>query len=157
MSETRSGVRLLLIALLVAGLAGSSLLIVNVGPRPSIILALTLSVAFLVTLKPDWAVYLLIFSMLLSPEFAAGLTTKGGTLGRGVTFRFDDLLLALVGLSWLVRSAIYKELGVLTRTRLNGAIALYIVACSVSTLAAVMMGRVQPLSGSLFVLKYTQY
>ncbi|MBW2357907.1 MAG: hypothetical protein JRF21_04190 [Deltaproteobacteria bacterium] len=56
------------------------------------------------------ALYLLIFSMLLSPEFVVG-TTKGASLGRGVTLRFDDFAILIIGFSWLAKMAINKQLG----------------------------------------------
>ena len=56
------------------------------------------------------ALYILIFSMLLGPEIVVG-TTAGTSLGRGVTLRLDDFLLAIIGFSWLAKMALYKELG----------------------------------------------
>ena len=48
--------------------------------------------------RTDWGIYIVIFSMLLSPQFGA----KGGVgAGRGVTFRTEDFVLLVIGLSWL--------------------------------------------------------
>jgi len=94
--------------------------------------------------------------MLLSPEFIVG-TTKGATLGRGVTLRVDDLVLLVVGFSWLARMAINKELGLFLKTPLNKPIAYYIITCLISTLLGVLFGRVQLKTGLLFVLKYFEY
>ncbi len=58
----------------------------------------------------EWGLYILIFSMLLSPEIMAG-ETAGSSLGRGVTLRLEDFLLAVIGLSWFARNAVRKELG----------------------------------------------
>ena len=49
------------------------------------------------------ALYILIFSMLLGPEFIVG-TTEGGDLGRGVTLRMDDFVILLIGLGWLAKN-----------------------------------------------------
>ena len=51
----------------------------------------------------DIALYILIFSMLLSPEFVVG-TTEGASLERGVTLRLDDFLIVVIGISsWSLR------------------------------------------------------
>jgi O-antigen ligase len=78
-------------------------------------------------------------------------------LGRGVTFRFDDFLLVIIAFSWLIKSALYKELGIFKKTPLNGAMLFYAFACVLSTLLGIAAGRVEVLTGSLFVLKYIQY
>jgi len=102
------------------------------------------------------ALYILIFSMLLSPEFIVG-GTEGATLGRGITLRVDDLLVAVIGFSWLARMAINKELGFFLRTPLNRPIAYYMLVCVASTLLGAMFGRVDLKTGVLFVLKYFEY
>lgn len=102
------------------------------------------------------ALYILIFSMLLSPEFMVG-GTEGATLGRGITLRADDFLVAVIGFSWLARMAINKELGLFLRTPLNRPIAYYMVVCVASTLLGALFGRVDLKTGLLFVLKYFEY
>jgi len=102
------------------------------------------------------ALYILIFSMLMSPEFIVG-TTEGASMGRGITLRVDDLIVAVIGFSWLARMAINKELGLFLRTPLNGPIAYYILVCVASTLFGAMFGRVDLKTGLLFVLKYFEY
>ena len=102
------------------------------------------------------ALYILIFSMLLSPEFIVG-ATEGGTLGRGITLRADDFLVAIIGFSWLARMAINKELGLFLKTSLNRPIAYYIMVCVASTLLGALFGRLDLKTGFLFVLKYFEY
>ncbi|MDB9822741.1 O-antigen ligase family protein [Deltaproteobacteria bacterium] len=102
------------------------------------------------------ALYILIFSMLLSPEFIVG-ATEGASLGRGVTVRFDDFILIIIGFSWLAKMSIHKELGLFLRTPLNKPIAYYILICLVSTLLGALFGRVQLMTGIFFVLKYFEY
>ena len=106
--------------------------------------------------RVDWGLYILIFSMLLSPEFMAG-ATAGGSLGRGVTLRLEDFLLVLIGLSWLARNAVMKDLGLFLKTPLNRPIFLYMVVCALSTTLGIMAGRVDPKTGFLYVLKYFEY
>ncbi len=104
----------------------------------------------------DIALYILIFSMLLSPEFVVG-TTEGAALGRGVTLRLDDFLIVIIGVSWLAKMSIKKELGLFLKTPLNRPIAYYIIICLVSTLLGAMFGRMSLKTGFLFVLKYFEY
>ena len=104
----------------------------------------------------DIALYILIFSMLLSPEFVVG-TTEGAALGRGVTLRLDDFLIVIIGVSWLAKMSIKKELGLFLKTPLNRPIAYYIIICLVSTLLGAMFGRVSLKTGFLFVMKYFEY
>jgi hypothetical protein len=102
------------------------------------------------------ALYILIFSMLLSPEIIVG-TTEGATLGRGITLRVDDFMLVIIGFSWIARMAINKELGLFLKTPLNRPIAYYIVVCMISTLSGTVFGRVDLKTGFLYVLKYFEY
>ncbi|HQL90875.1 MAG TPA: O-antigen ligase family protein [Syntrophales bacterium] len=105
------------------------------------------------------ALYMLIFSMLLGPQ----LTVGGGdeiaaARGRGVALRADDILIALIGLSWFMRVAVNKELGLFLRTPLNVPIAVYFVICVVATVHGYyLMKRLNPLVGFFFILKYFEY
>ena len=136
----------------------AALLVSQLETSTGILIGFGIAVSVLVFFKTEIAIYLLIGSMLLSPEFGVGgLATTGGTLGRGVTFRFDDFLLVIIAFSWLIKSALYKELGIFKKTPLNGAMLFYAFACVLSTLLGIAAGRVEVLTGSLFVLKYIQY
>ena len=101
------------------------------------------SVAFM---KFEWGLYILIFSMLLSPEIIVG-ETGAGSLGRGTTLRFEDFLLLILGFSWFTKNAIYKELGMFLKTPLNKAILFYVLACLISTSFGIMTGRVAAKTG----------
>lgn len=103
------------------------------------------------------ALYLLIFSMLLSPELMVGQLAGKSMAGRGLTVRLDDILLLVIGISWLVKMAVYKELGLVFRTPLNRPILIYLAACVVATLIGVAFGRVRPESGLLYTMKYFEY
>jgi len=140
------------------GLCVAALLISQLETSMGILIGLGIAVSVIVFFKTKIAIYLLIGSMLLSPEFGVGgLATTGGTLGRGVTFRFDDFLLVIIAVSWLIKSALYKELGIFKKTPLNGAMLLYAFALLLSTLLGIAAGRVEVMTGGLFVLKYIQY
>lgn len=102
------------------------------------------------------ALYILIFSMLLSPEFVVG-TTEGASLGRGVTLRMDDFVILLIGLSWVAKMAVNKKLGVFLRTPINKPIAYYLFVCLISTLLGSLFLKVDLKTGFFFVLKYFEY
>jgi O-antigen ligase len=104
----------------------------------------------------EWGLYILIFSMLLSPEIMTS-ETQGGSLARGVTLRLEDFLLVVIGASWFAKNAIFKELGLFFKTPLNKAILFYVLACIITTGFGIMFGRVDVKTGSFFVLKYIEY
>jgi O-antigen ligase len=116
-----------------------------------------LLVIFMVTfIKAEWGLYILIFSMLLSPEIVVGDTART-SLSRGVTLRLEDLLLVVIGLSWLARNAVLKDIGLFLKTPLNKPILFYVIACVLATGFGVMAGRVELKTGTLYVLKYFEY
>jgi O-antigen ligase len=116
-----------------------------------------LAVLVIAIASDELALYILIFSMLLGPEFIVGGLGKGTTLGRGLTFRLDDILIVIIGFAWLAKAALYKELGLFLRTPLNRPIAVYGFAAIFATGLGMIAGRVNVLSGTLFVLKAIQY
>jgi O-antigen ligase len=132
------------------------MLIPGLSTEKMIGLAGGLIVFILCFASTEIALYILIFSMFLSPEFIVG-ATAAGTLGRGVTLRLDDFLLLIIGFSWLARMSINKELGLFLRTPLNRPIAYYIIICLVSTLVGALFGRVDLKTGFFYVLKYFEY
>ena len=105
---------------------------------------------------PGFGLYILVFSMLLSPEISLG-ATQGNALGRGVTLRIEDFLLIVIGASWFLKSAVSKQLSLLRQTPVNKPIFFYCLACLVATAFGVVAGRVNPKTGTLFILKYIEY
>ena len=105
------------------------------------------------------SLYLLVFSMLLSPEFGVGSLGGGSstTASRGITIRSEDLLLLVMGFAWLARMAVHKDLGLVRDTALNRPIALYTVGCFFATGMGLMMGHVSGVTGFFYVLKYIEY
>ncbi len=103
------------------------------------------------------SLYLLIVSMLLSPEVAIGRVDGRGVGVRELSLRMDDILLVVIGLSWLVKNILYRDLALFRETPLNRPIAAYMVVCVVATLIGSLTGRVKPMTGFFFVLKYFEY
>lgn len=123
----------------------------------AVIVALALIIGIAAFLSSEIALYILIASMLLSPQFGIGDVGGETVRGRGITLRLDDILLVVIGMAWFFKTAIQKELGLFLRTPLNRPIACYFIACLVATLFGFMMGRVKGGAGFFFVLKYFEY
>ncbi|MEE8240956.1 MAG: O-antigen ligase family protein, partial [Nitrospirales bacterium] len=147
------------VSLLFAALAalGIGLLLVRMTLPLALGVGLGLVVLVIAIASDELALYLLIFSMLLGPELVVGELGEGATLGRGLTFRLDDVLIVIIGFTWVAKTALYKELGLFLRTPLNRPIAAYSLAAIFATGLGMIAGRVQVLGGSLFVLKFIQY
>jgi len=117
------------------------------------LLTLAASVIFLVALiRTDFALVILILSMLLSPEFKSGAVS-----GRAVVIRIDDILLLVVFLGWLAKMAIHKELGLLKTTILNRPILIYLGIGIIATFLGAMQGSVEIKRGAFYLMKYIEY
>ena len=103
------------------------------------------------------SLFLLIFSMLLSPEITIGRVEGRGVGVRDLAFRLDDLLLVIIGFGWLVKTIIYRDLALVRETPINRPIVYYMLVCVLATLIGVIAGRVRPLTGFFFILKYFEY
>ncbi len=119
--------------------------------------AMCVVLVFLCFVRLKLVLYVLIFACLFSPELR--LTEMLGRASkRAVTIRVEDILLVVVVIAWLARTAAHKELGLMLRTPLNKPMLLYALACAVATAAGIGYGWVyEPIAASLFVLKYIQY
>src|SRR3989475_2896544 len=109
----------------------------------------------MVFVKTEIGLYLVIFSMLLSPQFGSG----GGTIaeGRRILLRGEAILLLVVALSWLAKTAVNKELGLAVKTPLNRPILAYVAATAIATLIGYATGTVAGVGGFFYVLKYVEY
>jgi O-antigen ligase len=141
--------------LLLFALLAFAMVIPLLSPLKVIALAGGVVVLVLSIASTEIALYILIFSMLLSPEFVVGGTETA--TGRGVTLRLDDFLIVVIGFSWIAKMAINKELGLFLKTPLNRPIAYYLTLCLVSTLLGSIFGRVDLKTGFFYVLKYFEF
>ncbi|MFH0754302.1 MAG: O-antigen ligase family protein [Candidatus Omnitrophota bacterium] len=138
-------------ALVMVGLLLGQLITSAPGNIP-LILTVAVAVFFLTVLKPGVALSFLIVAMLLSPEIVLASLPR-----RDVVIRIEDLLVVVMGLGWLARSAIHKGTDVVPRTPINGWIALYCVCFIVATFQGIVSGDVNPLKAVFYVLKYIEY
>ena len=156
-SALRPGAPSLTVAIILIGALLVGYLLTMISAVHSFVLVILLLIFVCVFLWPEAGLYLVIFSMLFSPEIIAGEIGSKSTLGRGLTLRLEDFLLVFIGLSWFVRTAIDKTTGLFRKTPLNQPIAAYILACFLATLWGKFSGHVQGKAGFFFVMKYFEY
>ena len=146
-------IAVLLIAPLIALLASSAEL-ETIG-----IVAAAVTLLLVVLWSPEATFYVLIFSMLLSPEFIVG--DLGGpsaaTASRGITLRLEDYVIAIISFGWLIRLAVFKEAALLRRAPLNLPVLAYIGFSALVTLWGGLIGNLSLTTGIFFVLKYLEY
>jgi hypothetical protein len=145
------------VAIILIGALLVGYLLTTISTVHTLLLILLLLVFVCTFVWPEAGLYVLIFSMLLSPEIIAGDIGGKTTLGRGLTLRLEDFLLVCIGLSWFARTAVDKTTGLFRKTPLNQPIAAYILACFLATLWGKFTGSVEGKSGFFFVLKYFEY
>ncbi|MGA1791014.1 MAG: O-antigen ligase family protein [bacterium] len=145
---------LFLLAFLIL-LLSTSFFMSQLKPALAVGIAVGMAIFLISFLDINVALYLLILSMLLSPEFG-----QRTVYGRGMTLRIEDFLIAIVGFAWLAKNAYYKnldELGLLRKTPINPYIFGYMVVCTFTTAIGMIAGRVNVKTGFFFVLKYFEY
>ena len=109
-------------------------------------------ILIVILINTDAGLMVLIFSMLLSPEIILGQVP-----GRDVIIRFDDILLAVITLTWFAKTAINKGLDLFIKTPLNKAIGVYVLICLIATLRGIALGYVVPAKGFFYILRYIEY
>ena len=147
-SSMNAGVMVLL--LMIVPLVGVMMTRVSFTISLGIVLGMVIFILSFANVQ--FAIYILIFATLLSPEFGSRTTS-----GSGLTVRLDDFLLLVIGFSQLTKSAMYQEVGLFSYTPLNRYISIYMIICVISTGVGVLFERVNPLTGFFFVLKYFEY
>lgn len=148
--------------LIPAGILMVVALVVSTGlvrfPQYHILVGVALAAIFIVSfVSPEAGLYILIFSMLFSPEIIWGEVVPAGHLSRGVTLRLDDFLIAVIALSWFARTALEQGVGLLRRTPLNKPIAWYALAMILSTAWGYMNGLLEGMAGFFYTLKLIEY
>lgn len=128
------------------------LTLLGVPLQTSVTIVIGCAVFVLAFVNTDLALIILIFSMLLSPEFAGGETG-----GRSVKVRADDIFLIVIFFGWLAKMAINKELGLFKTTKLNTPIMIYILICMFATFLGVVAGRTNARAGFFYLIKYIEY
>jgi len=124
----------------------------NFSIEKLLIFFLGLFVVFITFNYPLKSVIILIFSMLLSPEIGVG-----NIPGRSVVIRYDDILLIIIFLSWLVRTAVIKREPFLVKTPIQLPLLLYTSSYLFSTFIGIIRGNIAFEKAFFYVLKYIEY
>ncbi|MBI2890659.1 MAG: O-antigen ligase family protein [Nitrospirae bacterium] len=117
------------------------------------------SLVFLLTfIMPELTIHIVILSMLLSPEWMVGGSEYEIGGHSTATLRVEDVLMFFLGMSWLARIAIMKEIEVVRGNLLNGPILAYLMACLLGTGWGLLGGNVKSVSAAgFYLLKYFEY
>lgn len=126
--------------------------VLGVSLKFSVVIIGACLIFFISFINTDVALIILIFSMLLSPEF-----NTGAVPGRAVVIRADDIFIIVIFFGWLAKMAINKDLGLLRATPLNAPLLAYIVICIVSSGVGVLQGTNNPKYSFFYILKYIEY
>ena len=135
----------------------AALLMAKAPTMIAVTIIISLIIGALTFINTEFALYILIAAMLLGPQFGIEGAAGEFSRGRGVTLRADDFLLVIIGLSWFLKTAVNKDLGLFLKTPLNRPIAYYFLACLFATIIGYMMGRVKGTAGIFFVIKYFEF
>ncbi|MEW5694150.1 MAG: O-antigen ligase family protein [Candidatus Hydrogenedentota bacterium] len=101
----------------------------------------------------EWGIYLLIVSMLFSPEILIAQLPK-----RDVVLRIDDILILVITLTWLARVAIMKNLQYLVFTPVHRPFFIFIAASLFSTAFGILNGYIDSATrGFLYVVKFFEF
>ncbi|MGA1867619.1 MAG: O-antigen ligase family protein [bacterium] len=134
---------------------GISFGLANIKPDLGLMIVIGITILILSFLDTEIALYILIFSMLLSPEIGQRTVS-----GEGMTLRIEDFVLFIIAFGWFAKNAYFKEIegmGLVRENSLNPYIARYILVCILSTAIGMIAGRVNIKTGFFFVLKYFEY
>ncbi|MEW6013497.1 MAG: hypothetical protein AB1602_08880, partial [Elusimicrobiota bacterium] len=124
----------------------------NYSPYKLLMIFLGFLILFITFNYPLKSVVFLIFSMLLSPEIGVGAVS-----GKAVVVRYDDVLLILIFLVWLIITALIKREPFLIKTPIQLPLLLYTSVYVISTLLGIIGGRLNWEKAFFYVLKYIEY
>lgn len=142
---------IVLLALAAAGWLG--FMATAVSPYVLFTICAALIVSLFAFSSPKLSLGLLLLSMLLSPEIGFGALTGS----RSVVVRYDDILLVIIFLAWLARSAVQKEKAFVTDTPVQTPIIVYTSLCVLSTTFGILRGDIRSEVAVFYVLKYVEY
>lgn len=152
LSRRCDGQASVLVLLFIAAFSFLAVHYFSFDPRQVAIFFLGLVIFVLAFLKTDLAIGILVLSMLLSPELELGTVAD-----RSLILRLDDIFLFVIFFGWLAKLAIFKELGILKRTPLNGPIMVYVLVCILATSLSLMEGQGSLRRSFFYLLKYFEY
>lgn len=142
---------MVIIALAAAGWLG--FMASTVSPYILFTICSALLVSLFAFSSPKLSLGLLLISMLFSPEIGFGALTGS----RSVVVRYDDILLIIIFLAWLAKSAILKGKAFVTDTPVQTPIIVYTSLCILSTVFGILRGDIRYEVAGFYILKYVEY
>ena len=142
---------LVLVALAAAGWLG--FMATAISPYVLFTICSALLVSLFAFSSPKLSLGLLLLSMLFSPEIGVGALTGS----RSVVIRYDDILLVIIFLAWLAKSAVLKGKAFITDTPVQTPIIVYTSLCILSTVFGILRGDIRYEVAGFYVLKYVEY
>jgi len=117
-----------------------------------LIIIVSIFVFMLGFIQTKQMLFVLIFAMLLSPEISLGKTGS-----RDIVIRIEDLLIIVLFLAWMARTAMSHHEKFLFNTPIHLFIVSYASIFVLVTFYGVLQGNVRPLYGFFYILKYIEY
>jgi hypothetical protein len=121
-------------------------------PSSPVIILLAITIFLIAFIRTEVALIILIFSMLLSPEFSVGEVS-----GRSIVIRLDDIFIVVIFVGWLAKMAVRKEFALLSVSSLIGPIFAYVFVCLLATCISTLQGYTKAAAGFFYLLKYIEY
>ena len=118
-----------------------------------VVLLVGVFIFLLAVSSSNLAMTLLILAMLLSPELSLGAVNRQ----RAVVIRVEDVLIGVLSIVWLARTAVSGKMGLIPKTPLNRFIGMYVAFFTLSTILGMTSVRLRPLTGTFYILKYLEY
>jgi hypothetical protein len=126
---------------------------ITVFPYVPLILVLSCLLFVFALVYTEQAMVLLIFAMLLSPEFVVGAVSKR----QNIMIRIDDLLIVVFMLAWLARAALTKHRRAIQSLPVNRFILAFCCVLAFSTLKGMISGDIVPIKGFFYAFKWFEY
>jgi len=115
---------------------------------------IAISVCFI---SPKIALFIIIFSTLLSPEISLGQVPFHGARTRAVVIRIEDILLIVVIFSWLAKLAISRKIHHIITTPLFKQFSVFLLITLLATMKGVFMEKISLTTSLFYFLKMTEY
>jgi len=114
---------------------------------------LAIFAVIMVIVSPEKGLYIFIVVSMFSPEISISRVGR-----RNVIIRFDDLMICISIIVWIIIRIIKKEIKFFVSTPLDKPIFAFILISTLSTARGVLIGQVErPLEAFLYVLKMIEY
>jgi len=142
----------LYIFILIAGLAVSFLAVRERFSIQAVGLLIFLLIFLPTIINPGIGLVIMIVSMIYSPEII-----MGKTMAREIAIRAEDILLMVIIFAWFIKTSFTKDIRSAFKTEITTPFLLYIAACVLSTLFAIIFSEIDIKQSFFSIVKYLEY